>query len=218
MPEFEFNVTVKNVSGKSRKFCMYQTYPSAKLQSLAWFTKTVHDKSGLRTLDSADFRWNEVFSFVWAETGKLNEQVHFDAHGEWPADPAAKKTSSTKTTGGNQIFFTKEDAAYTFDSMQKPTDEATNTLTIHTGNPVDDNQASIGLGMYGSPVFAAQAEANQHYRFQLKPTYWLVASTAQEGDAVSLNVESDPLKLDFSKSSHATVTFDSKNKLTQVPN
>ncbi|MGE7439737.1 hypothetical protein [Kitasatospora sp. NPDC001175] len=218
MGEFDYMLRVKNDSGETRDFAVFQKAPKQdkSIQSLAWFVKTIHDNPAMDpAADSAAFKWNEDYSFVWSETGELNDQVHFEASDAWPADTSAVKTSSTRKKAGDQVGFDKEGGAYTFQQVDRPNDVQKGQLLVKCGGNTEKKKTSIGLAMYGSPFFAVQAEPNFNWIFAPEPEYWIVATKLVKGDAISAVGMSNAYKIDFSLSNDVTVTYDGQNRFSQ---
>ncbi|GGZ98725.1 hypothetical protein [Streptomyces subrutilus] len=212
---FDHTLRLRNESGKTKDFAVFQRHPAVPKDglALAWFVKTIHDNA--KADDSSTFQWNEVYSFVWSQTGKLNEQVRFESSDEWPAAPDAVKTSSTRTKAGDQVNLVKSGNAYTFQEVAKPQDLSTKGLAVLGDKSIVDYEVSAGLAMYGSPFFVVQAEPSWNWVFTPDPQYWIVATTQVQGDAISATGSSNAFKVDFSRSADVTVVYNNKNEFSQ---
>ena len=218
---FDYSLSIENNSGKTHDFCVYQKHPklSQDAISLAWFVKTIHDRDHAEAptgLDSADFEWNENYSFTWDETGVLNDLVRFHASGNWPADRHATKTPATKTRAGNQVGLAKVGGAYTFTEPIPVRDVDDGSLGIFADKSVEIDKVSVSLAMYGSPFFALQTGPNLQHIITPQPEYWVVAVNGEQGQSVKAVTSGQPLKIDFSLSPRAKVLYSKDNTFTQL--
>lgn len=185
-----YTVTVINKSTQSGNFIIYQIFPeqktNSKLYSLAWETKTLH------TNQKTIFQWNDNYSFMWAETGKLSignnvtGAITKEIKDADPSDP-------TK----NIITLTKKGDVFLFENST--TTGENNKLTIQTDNKIINDVTSVGIARNDKPVIAMNASINEIYKFTPAPTYWIIFGGFKEGEVLDLTSIHHPTKNLFSK-------------------
>jgi rhizosphere induced protein len=148
----------RNRSGAEHDFACFQQKPDASHPdgaTLAWFAQPAADGADVT------FTWSITYDFVWMESGALTPGIHFTADEIVPGD--------IHTT--NRIIFSKQDGAFQF---SKPTDGgAPGSLTIVSDGSIPPNEATVGIGMAGSPTFVVPASPNMNYVFTPTPQYWI---------------------------------------------
>ncbi|MFD4651473.1 hypothetical protein [Streptomyces sp. NPDC058441] len=171
----QYTLTVTNNSTQFQDICLFQKtaglgVPAAL--SLAWLTAPAHPGH------TVTFTWTVNYSFVWAPTGPLMSGIPFMDWEQAAADPDDQLQ--------NQTGFDFDDGNYGF--VPAPDgDTPLGGLGIQVLPSVPDDTASVGIGMSGAPVFAAQAVPGTKLVFTLRPRYWITAGTFIDGEV--LNVE-----------------------------
>ncbi|WP_198406898.1 hypothetical protein [Nocardia terpenica] len=204
----QYTLRVANDSRNIFDMCVFQEDPNlgvSDVKSLAWFVKTAAPTTVVT------FRWTLDYSFIWSETGRLIPGVYFDASQVWPADPNNNEPSSHKYAG-NQIHFTREQNAYTFESKEYQ-GATSGTLYIQQSDSIPHDAASVGIGMSGSGTFGVQAQPSLNLSFTPHPKYYLSAGSFNEGEVLDIGVVTDKVQIDFPSniySMNATLNEDNK--------
>ena len=168
----EYVLHIENQSTNFFDFAVFQRVPDTTVRdvfSLAWFAKPAYPTTTLT------FTWEIDYSFVWDETGRLEEGVVFDASQSWKADPSDPAL--------NKVGLDHIDGAFTFD---RETGAAANGLYIKQGPHIPMNTASVGIGMSGRGTYAVQAQPNLELKFEPHPNYWVAAGNFVEGQVLDM--------------------------------
>ncbi len=175
---FSHTVTVENKSQQTGGFVIYQTSPdqetNPKLYSLAWMAQTMHPNQ------KKIFKWNDNYSFMWAETGMLKVGSNL-------ADASAHeiKAIDPKDLTKNIVTLTKKNNLFAF--KNSTTAGVKGKFTIVTDNKIPNNVASIGLAVQGKPVVAINALINTENKFTPTTTYWIIFGDFKEGEVLDLS-------------------------------
>lgn len=195
-----YSLTFINNSNIEGDACVYQQDPDLgveNVQSLAWFTQAAAPTTTL------EFDWSIDYSFVWSQTGNLVPGVVFTASQTWPAD-----LSST-----NQVTFTNDSGAFTFENQTKGAEEGSLYITEDSTIPVD--VASVGIGMSGFGTFAVDAEPNYNLVFTPHPEYWITFGTYTQGEVMNISESTNSAQIEFPENVYAmTATLNADNTWT----
>ncbi len=167
-----YSLTVTNNSKMFGNICVFQKLPNQpdNIVSLAWFSEPAHPGT------TVEFDWKLVYDFVWSNQGVLIPGVSFKASQTSEAEPS----DITK----NSIGFVKEKGAYRFGETTKTTKAG--RLGIYTDQSVPHGEASVGVGMSGSGVFAVTATPNYSFVFEPHPKYYIAFGTYEQGDVMDI--------------------------------
>ena len=202
----DYNLTVVNNSTNYVDICVYQSAPDLgvpDVSALAWLAEPAYPTT------TVTFTWSVDYSFVWSNNGTLKPGSVFTASQSWPADPAGKSAPQ-------QALLTYANGAYTFNkgAQPVPTPEP-GSLYIHEDASVPLRQASVGIGMSGSPAFAVPAQPNQNLVFTTHPEYWVTAGTFTPGQIIDEEQVSDKAAIEFLPGVFAmTATLNADNTWT----
>ncbi len=200
----QYSLTIINNSPQSGDFCLYQVDANVKdpyIMSLAWLSKRAHPSTTLQ------YAWVIDYSFVWAETGNLQPGIIFKA----------SQNVNGGLTQDNAITFTKEDGAYHF--IDLTTDENYDgLLNIKCDNTIPTQQASVGIGMSGSPTFVRQAQPNMAFIFSPKIEYRLAFGYYDQGEVLNLGQISNFATIEFPNGVYSmTAILNADNTWTVEP-
>lgn len=169
----QYSLTIINNSPQSGDFCLYQVDSNIKdpyVMSLAWFSKRAHPTTTLQ------YTWAIEYSFVWAQTGELKPGIIFKP----------SQNVNGGTIQDNAITLTKESEAYHF--IDLTTDKNyEGLLHINCDNTISTEQASVGIGMSGSPTFVRQAQPNMGFNFSPEIEYRLTFGYYEQGEVLNIN-------------------------------
>lgn len=178
-----YSVTVNNRASHSAYFMVFQSDPTswaANALSLAWFSKYSNPSPTSRI----KFQWTVDTGFSWAETGELKPGIQFAASETY--DP----------TGGNNMITLDYNKAYQFVNPTKGPDPARFYLAESANIPIKSD-ASVGVTMSGSTVYAVQARPNQNLTFSPHPKYYIAYGDYLEGDVLDVSAINNPLELPY---------------------
>ena len=187
-----YSVTVNNHASNSAYFMVFQNDPTSwapNALSLAWFAKYSNPSPTARI----KFQWTVDTGFSWAETGELKPGIQFAASETY--DPSS----------GNNKITLDYNKAYQFTNPSQGADPARFYLA-ETGNIPLKSQASVGVTMSGSTVFAVQARPNQNLTFSPHPKYFIAYGDYQEGDVIDVSSVNNPLELPYPTGVYALTT------------
>lgn len=171
-----YSLVFVNNSPETFDAAVYQNDPdlgNPNVESLAWFTKTAAPST------TVVFSWTIDYSFVWCQTGQLRPGVLFNASQVWPADLSTS----------NKVGFTQQGGAYTFEDQIQGAQAG--TLYISQDQTIGSGQASVGIGMSGSGVYAVQAEPNLQVNFTPHPQYWITFGQFVQGQVLDIGQITD---------------------------
>ncbi len=195
-----YSLTFINNSNLEGDACVYQQDPDLgveNVQTLAWFTKSAAPTTQLI------FDWSIDYSFVWSQTGNLVPGVVFTASQTWAAD-----LSST-----NQVTFTDENGAFTFENQTQGAEEG--SLYISEDGTIPVGEASVGIGMSGFGTFAVDAEPNYNLVFTPHPEYWITFGTYTQGEVMNISESTNSAQISFPDNVYAmTATLNADNTWT----
>lgn len=191
-----YKVTITNRSQVSGEMCIYQKQPNqpSGIFSLVWF------KKACRPYTAVSFRWETDYQVLWAETGKLEPGVTFEALQCISADPY--------DTAYNSFGFSCNYGSYEFTNTAKRANPG--TIGIFSDGSIPNSKASISMGMSGEPVFAAQALMNYDIVFVPNVRYYLVFGSYREGEVLNLSSISNAFAINFPAN-----VFERKIELTE---
>ena len=198
----QFSLSCHNSSANTGSFVVYQMPfgGSPNTLPLAWFAHVAAPSTRVK------FTWDTNYSFVWSETGVLAPGVEFYASQTRPAD----------LTGLNQITFTDAGGGPTFSN---PTaGHAPGSLTIVADSTVPLHAFSIGLGMGGHPVFAAQALPNWITSFTPRPQYFVAFGEFTQGEVLDAQAISNACPIDYPANVHSLAAILSADDTWSVGN
>jgi len=178
-----YSVTITNHASHSDYFMVYQNDPtswSPNALALAWFAKYSNPAPNA----TVKFSWVIDWGFSWGETGELKEGVNFEASDFVMSSPDK-----------NQITL-DYNGAYDFTEQQKGPDPSRLYLR-QTGSIPIKSQASVGVTMSGSTVYATQARPNTNLTFSPKPSYYLAYGSYIPGQVIDVSSINNPLKLEY---------------------
>ena len=189
---YQYSVTVNNQASTSAYLMVYQDDPTAwdpNALSLAWFSKY----SNPSPTSKVKFTWTVDWGFSWAETGELKPGISFQASETFSPTPEQNKV----TLDYNKAYF--------FDDYSQGVDKNRFYLE-ETGRIPVNSQASVGMTMSGSTVYATQAKPNQNLTFSPRPSYYLAYGNYEEGEVIDVSTINNPLKLEFPVGVYALTT------------
>jgi hypothetical protein len=166
----QYSLTCINNSSWPGCFAVFQkTGGSPGIYALVWVARPTHPGT------EVTFTWSTDYSFAWSGTGVLKPGITFNASQVIPADP--DKLNCVELTVDN--FGASE--------FKPPTATGQpGLLTVQPLANVVPNRMSIGIGMSGSPVAAAQAAPGQTTLFAPRPNYWVMFGNYQTGDVIDV--------------------------------
>ncbi len=171
----EYTLIFKNESTNVGTACIFQHDPDMDVEnvmSLAWLAKAAAPTTTLR------FRWTLDYCFVWSEVGKLAPGIAFQAEQVWDVEDWGTSNRVTfKMLPGGVFTFAEQSAGPDDKDLYVVGDE---TLPLR--------QASVGIGMAGSPIYVVPAQPNTSWIFTPKPRYWVTFGSIETGEV--LDVES----------------------------
>lgn len=199
----QYSVTINNQASTPAYFMVFQDDPSSwddNALSLAWFSKF----SNPSPTSVTTFTWNVDWGFSWAETGELKPGIDFVASETY--DP----------TGGNNQISLNYNGAYLFDNPTQGVDPDRFYLQETDQIPVN-SQASVGMTMSGSTVYATQAQPNQNLTFSPRPSYYLAYGDYQEGEVIDVSTVNNPLELVYQTGIYSLTTTLNADNSWQTP-
>lgn len=149
--------------------------------SLAWFSNYTE------TMNATLFQWTMDYGFAWSRTGQLKPGLIFFAPQLWPAD----------LTTTNQVTFTQDLSDYTYTFINQTTGQQPNTLFIQEDETIEYDYVSVGIGMSGSPTFAAQAMSNHMQAFPMEMTYWIAFGDFAPGKVLDVETITNAAQIQF---------------------
>ena len=166
----QYSLTCINNSSRPGCFAVFQkTGGSPGIYALAWVARAAHPGT------EVTFTWSPSYSFAWSETGVLKPGISFIGSQVIPADPDKL----------NCIELTVD--SFGASEFKPPTASGQpGRLTIQQLASVVPNRTSIGIGMSGSPMAAAQAAPGQTTLFAPHPNYWVMFGNHQTGDVIDV--------------------------------
>lgn len=182
MSGVEYSLYFVNNSTQTGDACIYQQDPDTNdpnVMSLAWFAKAAAPTTNV------NFDWTIDYSFVWSETGTLVPGVMFTASQTWAADLSLT----------NEVQFTKNGGAYTFQNQTQGPQAG--TLYVREDSTIPSNQASVGIGMSGSGTFAVQAQPNVTAMFTPHPEYWITFGSFVKGQVLDTTTITNAANIAF---------------------
>jgi len=187
-----YSVSVNNHASYSAYFMVFQSDPTnwaANALSLAWFSKFSNPGPTTRI----KFQWTVNTGFSWADTGDLQPGIEYSTAETY--DP----------TGGNNMITLDYNGAYQFVNPTKGPDPARLYLSESPSIPIKSD-ASVGVTMSGSTVYAVQARPNQSLTFSPHPKYYIAYGDYMEGDVLDVNSINNPLELPYPTGIYALST------------
>ncbi|WP_326777927.1 hypothetical protein [Streptomyces sp. NBC_01445] len=180
-----YTLTATNNSTQFQDICLFQKtvglgIPSA--MSLAWLTAPA------RPGHTVTFTWSVDYSFVWAVTGPLMSGIPFMDRELVAADPDDELENQTgfDFDNGNYGFVPASDSGTPLGG-----------LGIQVLPGVPDDTASVGIGMDGAPVFAAQAVPGAKLVFTPHPQYWITAGTFSNGEVLDVEEITNDVEIPY---------------------
>ena len=166
----QYSLACINNSSSPGCFAVFQkTGGSPGIYALAWIARAAHPGT------EVTFTWSTDYSFAWSETGVIKPGIIFFGSQVIPADP--DKLNCIELAVDN--FGASE--------FKPPTATGQpGMLTIQQLSNVMPNRTSIGVGMSGSPIAAAQAAPGQTTMFAPHPNYWIMFGNYQTGDVIDI--------------------------------
>lgn len=164
--EPRFSLTCTNNSTTNWIFYLYQGIPQQPSDcfSLVWFASPYKITPGSKIT----FVWETDYSFVWANTGPLQQGVIFNT----------SQTVQCNPDGNNVTTFSMDDNVPQF-SPPVPEGQS-GTLTIHEAGNIPNNVFSTGIGMSGQATFASQAIINMTQIYTpSNPQYFVAAGNSE---------------------------------------
>lgn len=180
---FNYSLTVNNRAAHSAYFMVYQSDPGSwdpNALALAWFAKFSNPSPSAKIM----FNWSVDLGFSWAETGELKPGIQFTASETY--DP----------TGGKNKITLDYNGAYQFINPETGADPARLYLAESPRIPLKSD-ASVGVTMSGSTVYAVQARPNQNLTFSPHPQYWLAYGDYEPGTVIDVSSINNPLALPY---------------------
>lgn len=167
--------------------------------SLAWFTESLYP-AGMGSLE-----WTLDYSFVWSETGVLKPGITF----------VPSQSPSADLATFHSIGFTY-DKTYHF--VNKENGTPSGNLCISEDGSIPLEQASVGIGMSGSGVFAVQAQPNMDHVFAPHPEYWIAFGDYTTGQVLNIDEITHCTMIDFPPGVYTVnVSLNSDNSWTVEP-
>ena len=167
----EFVLTVVNETGANQFVTIFQDHFETGAQNvipLAW--KAIEIAPGAQ----AEFQWTENYSFNWSSAGLTEGGTY-----------VVSESVAAGTAIDNEITLSDASGTTGFDGLSEG--PMSNELTIH----VESEEASfVGVGLAGTPIFAAEALMNDTQVFDaLDPDYTISSGTKYNvGQAVDPGV------------------------------
>lgn len=176
-----FTVSATNNSMNSGSFMLFQKPQNSSpvnIFSLAWNVRMCYPQN--RTV----FNWTQDYGLSWAKTGMLVPGITFMASQIVNADPNSLNTSRLDYSG--------------YYNLQNPTAGGQpGTLSVQNSASVPMNQASIGMVVSGSTVYAAQAQPNMIQVFAPQSNYWIAFGNYQQGEVLDFHTIPNCCQLNF---------------------
>lgn len=198
-----YSLVFFNNSSQTGSACVYQQDPDISIpnvMSLAWFAKAAAPTTKIL------FTWAIEYDFVWSETGSLVPGVIFVASQTWDADLQSE----------NQVTFTRQGGAYTFQGQQPG--PRSGSLYITEDGSIPANQASVGIGMSGFGTFAVQAQPNTNLIFTPQPQYWITFGNYVQGEVMDITSVNNPARIQFPPNVYSmTAILNPDNTWTILP-
>ena len=198
-----YSVVFVNNSTQTGSACIYQQDPNIGIpdvMSLAWFAKLTTPTT------KVSFQWSIQYNFVWSQTGNLVPGVVFMASQTWAAD----------LTNNNQVTFTNNAGAYTFQNLTAGPSQG-NLYITETGS-IPSDQAAVGVGMSGFGTFVVQSQPNMNLIFSPHPEYWITFGNFIQGEVMDITEVSNPAQIQFPPNIYSmTATFNPDNTWTVQP-
>lgn len=150
--------------------------------ALAWLTAPAQPGH------TVTFTWSVDYSFVWAVTGPLMSGIPFMDWELVAADPDDELENQTgfDFDNGNYGFVPASDSGTPLGG-----------LGIQVLPSVPDDTASVGIGMDGAPVFAAQAVPGVKLVFTPHPQYWITAGTFSSGEVLDVEEITNEVEIPY---------------------
>lgn len=184
-----YTLTIKNQSPTVTTFIVYQKPPTDQSDyvSLAWKTFSVQPMS------STDFSWSLDYWLFAAATGVLADGVRM----------LPSSAIQVDFNTGNEFNLTPElefiDARFTNSGKVAVLEEA----------GIQQNSASLAIGLAKSPMFATQAIPYKTEVFSgIGETYYIAHGNFEEGEVLNLDtLQSQSIQVNFSDESSHTVLY-----------
>ena len=199
----QYSLTVNNQASHSAYFMVYQNDPTAwdpNALSIAWFAKFSHPSPTAKI----KFSWGVDWGFSWADTGKLQAGIQFDA----------SETYAPQGPSDNLIQLDHSNNAYYFGKTSSGQDPDRFYIQESKNIPVNSS-ASVGMTMSGNTVYAVQARPNQNLTFSPHPTYYLAYGNFEEGKVIDVSTINNALQLVYPTGVYSlTTTLQADNTWT----
>ncbi len=169
MSAFQYTVIFKNDSSSGGTAGLYQTDPQigvAGVESLIWLSHYASPTTRLT------FTWELDYDFVWFAPAVLEPGVIITATQVWPTDLATN----------NQVTLTQVHGSYTFKNQTAGVQQ--DTLYVVQDGTIAEDQAAVGIGMFGFPSLVVEAEPNLTLAFTPSPSYWITFGQLSQGEVV----------------------------------
>lgn len=179
----QYSITISNRASHSASFMLFQADPGAwspNAMAVAWFAKFSNPSPTSRI----QFKWTVDIGLSWAETGKLAPGAQFVASELF--DPTGTLNQVTLDYNG----------AYFFTDPTQGADPSRIYLKESGNIPVGSN-ASVGVTMSGSTVYATQAMPNTNLTFSPKASYYLAYGNFEEGTVIDVSTINNALLLPY---------------------
>lgn len=197
-----YNIRVINNSFNVSDVMVFQKQIDSNAPSLlplAWLTRTMYPNSNV------EFQWDVDYSFMWSETGELVPGVVFNP----------SEVRETALGAENEITFT-HNQVYQFANQKTTSPEG--DLIIMQDSSIPFNQASVGIGMSNSGMFAIQAQPNVSFTFEPQPRYFVALGHYKQGEVLNVNSLYNTVEVYFPANVYSmTVILNQNNTWTVEP-
>lgn len=180
---FQYSLTIVNHASHSAYFMVFQNDPGSfdpNAKALAWFSKF----SNPAPTATVKFTWTVDWGFSWAETGKLERGVVFEASEKADIGP------------GKNMIALDYNGAYIFANQTAGPDPNRFYIAESKDIPVA-SEASVGITMSGSTVYAAQAMPNYNITASPHPVYYVAYGEYLPGEVIDVSSINNPLALPY---------------------
>lgn len=181
----QYTLTATNNSTQFQDICLFQKAAGLGVPTALSLVWLVAPALPGRTVT---FTWSVDYSFVWGVTGPLMSGIPFMDWEQAAADPDDQLQ--------NQTGFDFDNGNYGFVPASGG-GTPLGGLGIQVLPGVPDDTASVGIGMDGAPVFAAQAVPGAKLVFTPHPQYWITAGTFTNGEVLDVEEITDEAEVPY---------------------
>ncbi|AIW21135.1 hypothetical protein F0267_13945 [Vibrio coralliilyticus] len=204
----KFGVTVKNSSGTTYQFYLFQQDPdlfAQNFKSTAWLTHPYKTATGV----TDEFDWTIDYGLVWSATTTIKPGTVLKQH---------QDTSVDLNGNPNTVKFTYANDTPQFElPATKSGNPGSFYIDTVNANPIiPKNTFAFGLTVNEKMAFTTMGENGQNLKMTPKPTYWITAAkTVAQNEVLDASVSTGAVELKFKNGlNYAFVELDSNNNFS----